>query len=185
MPLVALAFVLLAPVLALALLPVTLVLRYRAGRSRRRARGFVAALNALGFSLAAAVFLLGAALTSFWIDETLKHAAAGLAAGGALGIAGLTAARWEDERGALHYTENRWLVLGITLVVAGRVAWGFWRGWQAWQSGADHWAVAKGGVASLAAGGLVLGYSLVFSLGVTRRLLSRRRAGRTHGPAAG
>jgi hypothetical protein len=176
MPFVALGFVLLAPVLALALLPVTLVLRYRAGRSRRRARGFVAAVNALGFSLGAALFLTGAALTSLWIDATLKHAAAGLAAGGALGIAGLAAARWEDGRDALHFTENRWLVLGITLVVAARIAWGFWRGWSAWQSGADHWAVANGAVASLAAGGLVLGYSLVFSLGVTGRLLARRRA---------
>jgi hypothetical protein len=72
----------------------------------------------------------------------------------------------------LYYTPNRWLVLAITLVVAGRVAFGFWRSWNAWQTTDDYasWAAASGAAGSLAAGAVVLGYYLVYWLGVRRRL---------------
>ena len=177
MPLLALAFVLLLPVLAILLMPFTLLQRYRMGSKRRRARGWLATLNALGLALSTALFLLGAVVTSYWIEGTLTHALVGVAAGGALGVLGLLLSRWDnDEPGALHYTPSRWLVLAITLVVAARIAYGFWRAWHAWRSGADEWIAASGAAGSLAAGGLVLGYYLVYWLGVRRRLHAHERA---------
>jgi len=174
MPLLALAFVLLAPVLAIVLMPLTLVQRYRMGSARRRARGWVAALNVLGLALSIIGFLVGAAITDYWIPGAFVHALAGAAAGGVLGILGLLVSRWERAPDGLHYTPNRWLVLAITLVVAGRIAYGFWR---AWHSGL-HGIAASGATGSLAAGGIVLGYYLAYWLGVRRRL-------RTHGRAQG
>jgi hypothetical protein len=177
MPLLALALVLLLPVLAILSMPLILVQRYRLGSKRRRARGWLAALNALGFALSTALFLLGAAVTSHWIEGTLAHALVGVAAGGALGVLGLLLSRWDsDEPGALHYTPSRWLTLAITLVVAARIGYGFWRAWHAWRSGAEGWIAASGAAGSLAAGGLVLGYYLVYWLGVRRRLRLHERA---------
>ena len=69
-----------------------------------------------------------------------------------------------------------WLVLGITLVVTARVVYGFWRTWHAWRAAYEHTAViAAAGVAgSLAAGGVVLGYYVIYWAGVRRRI--RRHA---------
>jgi hypothetical protein len=171
MPLFALAFVLLVPVLAIVLMPFTLVQRYRVGSSRRRARGWVAALNVLGLGLSTIGFLLAAAMTDYWVPGAFVHALAGTAAGGLLGLFGLVVSRWEHEPEGLHYTQNRWLVLAITLVVAGRIGYGFWR---AWHSGL-HGIAASGATASLAAGGIVLGYYLSYWLGVRRRLRAHVR----------
>jgi hypothetical protein len=168
MPILALLLVLLLPVLALLLMPFTLVQRYRMGSARRRARGWLAALNVFGLAFSNALFLLGAAFTSYWIAGVFTYALLGVAAGGALGVLGLLLTRWEHEQGALHYTPNRRLVLAITLVVAARVAYGFWRAAHGWYSGEEQWIRGAGG--TLAAGGLVLGYSFVYSLGVRRRL---------------
>jgi hypothetical protein len=85
--------------------------------------------------------------------------------------------RWEATPGALHYTPNRWLVLAITLSVASRLLYGMWRGWQAWQAGLNGapWLVASGAAGSLAAGAVVLGYYLIYWLGVRRRLHAHNR----------
>src|SRR5262249_57804193 len=99
--------------------------------------------------------------------------------GGVIAVVGLLATRWEREPAGLHYTPNRWLVLAITLVVAGRIAYGFWR---AWRSGL-HGIAASGATGSLAAGGLVLGYYLFYWIGVRRRLRAYGRA-RTAGNSA-
>ncbi len=64
MPLLALGLVLLLPILAILSMPLILVQRYRMGSRRRRARGWLATLNAVGLSLSTVLFLLGAALTS-------------------------------------------------------------------------------------------------------------------------
>ena len=121
MPFLALLLVLLLPVIALLLMPFTLVQRYRMGSARRRARGWLAALNVFAMAFSNALFLLGAAFTSYWIAGVFTQALLGVAAGGALGVVGFLLTRWEHEQGALHYTPNRWLVLAITLVVAARV----------------------------------------------------------------
>jgi hypothetical protein len=172
-PLIAiLAFTLIVILLAIALTPLALVQRYRLGTARRRARGWVATINAAGLALSAVVFLLSAALTSLWIPGALSHAAAGFVAGSLTGLVGLALTRWESSAGAWYYTPNRWLVLALTLTVAARVAFGFWRSWNAWQTTSDYaaWAAASGAAGSLAAAAVVLGYYLIYWLGVRRRI---------------
>ena len=172
MPLLILAFVLFAILAAIALTPLALVQRYRLGTARRRARGWSAALNIAGLALSSMLFLAGAAITTLWIPNALTYTGSGFAAGCVLGVVGLILTRWEPGRGSLHYTPNRWLVLGITLVVAARLAYGFWRSWHAFQVAPDYgsWVAASGAAGSLAAGAVVLGFYLTYWLGVRRRL---------------
>jgi hypothetical protein len=160
-------------VLALvALIPLALVQRYRMGTARQRARGWLAALNLVGLTLSAAMFLVTAALTSIWVPSAFAYTVAGLAIGGVLGMAGLWLTLWEPEPSGLHYTPNRWLVLGVTLLVTGRVLFGFWRAWHTWRAGADDaaWFAVAGVAKSMAAGAVVLGYYLAFWIGVRRRI---------------
>jgi hypothetical protein len=158
-----------------ALMPLALVNRYRMGTSRRRARGWLATINVAGTALSVVLFLAGAAVTSIWVPDAFTYTTAGLAAGCVLGALGLSLTRWEPAPGALHYTPNRWLVLGITLLVTARLAYGFWRGWHTWRAGIEgaSWVAASGVAGSMAAGAVVLGYYLVYWMGVRRRL--RRR----------
>ena len=166
---------LLIPVLVVialvALVPISLVQRYRMGTSRQRARGWLATLNLVGISISAVMFLAGAAVTNYWVPHALTYSAAAFAAGCALGIVGLWLTRWERAPGALHYTPNRLLVLAITLVVTARIAYGFWRGIHVWRSGIDDasWFGASGIAGSMAAGAVVLGYYLAYWIGVRRR----------------
>jgi len=171
-PLLILAFVLFAILAAIALTPLALVQRYRLGTARRRARGWSAALNIAGLALSSTLFLAGAAVTALWIPNAFTYAAAGFAGGCGLGLVGLRLTRWEPGRGFLHYTQNRWLVLGITIVVTARLAFGFWRSWRAWHVAPDYgsWVAASGAAGSLAAGAVVLGFYLTHWLGVRRRL---------------
>ena len=153
-------------------IPFSLVMRYRAGKARRLARGWVLTVNLVMLSLSIALFLAGAAATSFWVPRAFVYALAGLAAGGTLGIAGLLATRWERTPNGLFFTPNRWLVLLVTLVVAARISFGIWRSWHAWHHGAGAvgWLQAFGVAQSLAAGAIVLGYYLVYLLGLRGRL---------------
>lgn len=171
MPLLALALIPVVILLAILLMPLSLVQRYRMGTARRQARGWLATLNVAMIALSTLLFLVGAAVTSFWVPRALAYGALGVAGGGALGVVGLWLSRWEPGPGVLHYTPNRWLVLGVTLLVAARIGYGFWRSWHAWRSGVEDaaWVAAAGIAGSLAAGGVVLGYYLVFWLGVRRR----------------
>jgi len=177
-PLIAVAVVLVAVLGLIALMPLSLVLRYRAGTARRLARGWVATVNVLGIAASAALFLAVAALTSLWVPRAFTYTLLGLAGGCLLGLLGLLSSRWEATPGSLHYTPNRWLVLAITLVVTSRLIYGFWRGWQAWRStpGDTSLLVAFGAAGSLAAGAVVLGYYLAYWTGIWRRL---KRHGRT------
>ena len=72
-----------------ALIPIALVQRYRMGTARQRAKGWLAAINIVGFALSAAMFLVTAAFTSIWVPGALTYTAAGLATGFVLGVAGL------------------------------------------------------------------------------------------------
>lgn len=155
----------------LALVPISIVQRYRLGTSRQRARGWLAAVNLTGLSLSAIVFLGGAAFTSIWVPHAFTYSAAGLAIGAVLGVLGLGLTRWEHGGDALHYTPNRLLVLGVTLVVTARIAFGLWRAIHAWRTGiADEtWWGVSGIAGSMAAGAVVLGYYLAFWIGVRRR----------------
>ena len=160
-----------------ALIPLSLLLRYRAGTARRRARAWLAAVNVIGIACSTALFLAAAAVTSFWASRAFAYSLLGLAAGGLLGLLGIWLSRWETTPAALHYTPNRWLVLGLMLVVVSRLVYGIWRGWHAWRSApGDGSALAAFGVAgSLAAGALVLGYYLAYWIGVWHRARRHRR----------
>ena len=185
MPLLFVALVLLL-LLAFFLLaiPLSLILRYRAGRARRLARRWVATTNLVSLVISIGLFLTGAALTSFWVPRALAYCALGLLVGGALGLIGLLATRWEPTPTGLWYTPNRWLVLFVTLVVTARIGYGFWRAWHAWYQGAGgaSWLDAFGVAESMAAGALVLGYYAVYFWGLRRRVsrspsVSRSRRG--------
>jgi hypothetical protein len=171
-PFLILGFTLLVILLAIALTPLSLIQRYRLGTSRRRARGWLLALNVGGLLLSILMFLAGAALTSIWVPHAFVYSMTGLAAGGLLGVFGLVFTRFEAAPGSLHYTPNRWLVLAITLAVSARVLFGLWRSWAAWRAAPDTaaWAAASGAAQSLGVGAVVLGYYFVYWLGVRRRL---------------
>jgi hypothetical protein len=175
--LVALALVPLVVLLAVVLMPLSLVQRYRVGSSRRQARGWLATLNAVAIGVSTVLFLAGALVTDFWVPRAFAYAAAGVAGGALLGLLGLWLSRWEETPATLHFTPNRWLVLGVTLLLAARIVYGLWRAVHAWQAGAGDgsWLAAAGIAGSLAAGGVVLGYYLVFWAGVRRRVRRRDR----------
>jgi hypothetical protein len=169
-PLVLLALALLiAPI---ALMPLALVFRYRAGTARRQARGWVVTLNLVALAISTALFLLGAVLTGIWVPNALLYSVLGLLGGIALGIVGLWVSRWERAPQALHYTPNRWLVLAVTLLVTARLLYGFWRAWDTWRTtpGDTSLLAAFGIAGSMAAGAVVLGYYLSYWAGVRRRL---------------
>jgi hypothetical protein len=165
LPLLVVALVL----LWLLLMPFALWQRHRLGRARRRAIAWVAAFNAWSLLGSVLVFGFSASLAGYWVDAALAHAAAGLGAGVLLGWAGLALTRFEATPQGLYYTPNRWLVLALTLVVAGRIAYGLWRMQQAWAADAHAaWLSQQGSV--LALGGLLLGYYLAYAWGLRRRI---------------
>jgi hypothetical protein len=155
-----------------ALVPFSIVQRYRMGTSRQRARGWLTTINLAGIALSAILFLAGAAVTTVWVPHAFTYTAAGLVVGCVLGFIGLWLTRWEPAPGSLHYTPNRWLVLGITLVVTARLIYGFWRGLHTWRAGVEgaSWFGAAGIPGSMTAGAVVLGYYLAYWVGVRRRL---------------
>ncbi|MEO5897352.1 MAG: DUF1453 domain-containing protein [Vicinamibacterales bacterium] len=159
-----------------ALIPISIVQRYRMGTARQRARGWLATINITGLALSAMMFLVSAAITNVWVPDALKYTSAGLLGGCLFGNVGLHLTRWEPSVGALHYTPNRLLVLTLTLVITARIFYGFWRGWHTWRAGIEgsSWFAAAGVAGSMAAGAVVLGYYLTYWIGVRRRLRRQR-----------
>ena len=175
MPLIALAIVI---VLAfIALIPFSIVQRFRMGTARRQARRWVATLNLVAIAVSLALFLAGALITTQWIPGALTYTLMGLSVGAILGLIGTGLTRWEYSGGRVQYTPNRWLVLAITLVVAARVSYGFWRGWEAWRASVESmaWVAASGVAGSMSAGAVVLGYYLIFWMGVRRHVRRYQR----------
>jgi hypothetical protein len=177
MPLLLLALPFVLVLALLVLMPLSLLQRYRMGTARRSARGWVATANVVAMTLSVAFFMTVAALTSVFVLNAFTYALLGLLGGCLLGILGLWLSRWEPAHGSLHYTPNRWLVLAITLVVTGRVAYGVWRAWHTWRVSPDDtaWLASAGLAGSLAAGAVVLGYYLTYWVGVRRRVHRHRR----------
>ncbi|ROU04443.1 DUF1453 domain-containing protein [Lysobacter enzymogenes] len=176
MPLLLIPLALLALALLWALLiPVGLIQRYRYGKARRRALGWAVSLGA-GFSLLSLLlFFAGAWVSGHWVADAPLFAAGGLAAGLPLGALGLALTRFEDEPRGLYYTPSRWIALGLTLLIAARLGYGLWQGLHAWSADAPHaWLPRQGGL--FAVGGLLLGYYLVYTLGLRRRLRRHRLA---------
>ena len=181
MPLLILPIVLLLGVLlALLMLPLTLLRRYRMGTARRRAFGWVVQVNAWGWVLSVLGLLAGGAWATRWADNALLYTVAGLAAGALLGVAGIKLAHFEFTPKGLFHTPSKWLVLTVTLVLASRIAYSLWHLWQ--QSRLDgpvsaHWqSLMHAHVGTFAAAGLLMGYYLVYEWGVKSRLkyLSKR-----------
>ena len=167
-----LLLVLLLPLIFIALLPVILIQRYRVGSARRLARPWTATLNVALMAFSAISFLIGAAVTAIWVPNAFIGATAGIALGAGLGSLGLMLTRWEPTAATLHYTPNRWLVLVVTFVVSARVLYGLWRSWTVVENGVygTPMVLAFGIPQSLAAGGAVIGYYVVYRWGVRRRL---------------
>ena len=167
---------LLIPLLVIVLIPVSLVLRLRRGTMRRQARRWMVTANMIAATLSTVMFLIGALITSRWVPDVLRYSLTGLGVGAVLGLSGFALTRWESSGGVVHYTPNRWLVVTVTIFVAARIIYGFWRVWNAWQSGVEEIAtVAAPGIAmSMAAGAVVLGYYLIYWTAVRRRLRSSR-----------
>jgi hypothetical protein len=155
---------------AIALLPLSLLQRYRVGAARRPVRGWFITLNLIAIVISTMLFLVGAAVTNAWIADTFLYTLIGLAAGCLLGAIGLALTRWEITPHSFYFTPNRWLVLLVTLLVTARVLYGVWRSWHAWSAGLHAWSAAFGVAGSMAAGAVVLGYYLAYWLGVRRRL---------------
>ena len=159
------------------LIPVSIVQRFRMGTARRQGRHWVATINLVGAVASVLALFVVALITNRWVPETFAYTVAGFALGGAIGALGTGLTRWEDGGRHLHYTPNRWLVLAVTLVVAVRLVYGFWRTWEAWHLSIERGAlVAASGVAgSTSAGAVVLGYYLVFWSGVRHRVRRHRQ----------
>jgi hypothetical protein len=151
------------------LLPLTLWARYRAGRARRRAQAWVVRANAWLLVVSLALFALSAWIAGHWAPQALRDAALGALGGGALGIVGLWLTRFEREAGALVYTPNRWLVLGLTGLVAVRLLAGLWLAWHG--DGASSGWLQAGSL--FAVGGVLLGYYLAYTWGLRARLPAR------------
>lgn len=163
--------------LGVLLLPLSIIQRYRMGTSRRLARGWVVAINFFGIVVSVGILMIVAMISTAWIPQAFPYTVAGLMGGCLLGLLGLISSRWEPSARALHYTPNRWLVLSITLVVAARLFYGFWRGWAAWKAapGDTSWLVESGAAGSMGAGAVVLGYYLTYWAGLWYRVKQHRQ----------
>jgi hypothetical protein len=153
----------------------SLALRYRAGTARRQARRWVASLNVWATSLSAVFFVSFTLLLSFWVESAFRFALIGMAVGGILGLVGLAMTRWESQPGGLFYTPSRWLALIVTLAIAARFAYGWWRATHSGSSitapGDQHWLItASGTQLSLAVAAGLIGYYMVYSIGVRLRI---------------
>jgi hypothetical protein len=159
----------------------SLALRYRAGTARRQARRWVATLNVWATGFSAVFFLSLALLLSFWVGSAFRFALIGMACGAVLGLLGLALTRWESRPEGLFYTPSRWLAFLIVLAIAARVVYGWWRATHSGSSSApgdQYWLVtASGTQLSLAVAAGLIGYYLVYSLGVRLRL-TRHEHGR-------
>ena len=150
-----------------------LAVRYRAGTARRQARRWVASLNVWVTSFSALFFLSFTLLLSFWVGSAFRFALIGMAFGGILGLVGLAMTRWESQPEALFYTPSRWLALLVTLAIAARFVYGWWRATHsgAPSSGDQHWLIAASGTQlSVAVAAGLIAYYLVYSIGVRLRM---------------
>jgi hypothetical protein len=160
----------------LVMLPLSIVMRFRAGSMRRRAWGWMTSLNLFAAALSATLLLVTAAISNSWIPNAFLYTLTGVAAGFALGFLGLALSRWETTPQGVHYTPNRWLILTLTVIVTSRILYGFWRAWNAWQTtpNGESWLAASGAAGSMAAGAVVLGYYVVYWAGLQRRVRKHR-----------
>ena len=149
----------------------SLALRYRAGTARRQGRRWVATMNVWATSFSAALFLCFIFLISFWLGPTLRFALAGMAVGAVLGLLGLVLTRWESHPEGLFYTPSRWLALLVVLAIAARLVYGWWHTMHRSAPDDQHWLwSASGTQLSVAVAAGLIGYYLVYAIGVRIRI---------------
>ena len=163
-------------VLWLLFLPVLLLQRYRLGRARQRAIGWIVGLNAWLLLASAALLLAGAWLGQRWIVDALPFAAGGLAVGILLGMLGTRFATLEFTAAGVFHTPNRWLVLLLTGVVAVRIALGMWQSCLHLDAGHASGGLLEQQGSLFALGGLLMGHYLAYAWGLRRALRSLRLA---------
>jgi hypothetical protein len=151
----------------------SLILRYRAGTARRQARRWVASMNIWMTSFSAVFFLAFTFLLSFWVDAAFRFAVIGMGCGAVVALVGLAITRWESRPQGLFYTPNRWLALLVTLAIAARIVYGWWRATHSGSNapGDQHWLITASGMQlSLAIAAGLIAYYLVYSIGVRLRI---------------
>jgi len=154
----------------------SLALRYRAGTARRQGRRWVATMNVWATSFSAALFLCFSFLISFWLGPTLRFALTGMCFGGFLGLLGLLLTRWESQPDGLFYTPSRWLALLVMLAIAARLVYGGWHTMHRGATDGQHWFLSASGTqVSLAVAGALIGYYLVYAIGVRLRVVRHER----------
>jgi MFS family permease len=159
----------------------SLALRYRAGTARRQGRRWIASLNVWMTSLSAVLFLSFTFVISFWLGTAFRFALIGMGFGGIVGLLGLALTRWESQPEGLFYTPSRWLAILVTLAIAARFVYGWWHATHSGSSapGDKHWLMtASGTELSLTVAAGLIGYYLVYSIGVRLRVArhEQRRA---------
>jgi hypothetical protein len=156
----------------------SLALRYRAGTARRQGRRWVATMNVWMTSFSAILFFFFTFLISFWLGPTLRFALFGMGFGALLGLLGLALTHWETEPEGLFYTPSRWLALLVTLAIAARLVYGWWHAMHRGGAtpGDQHWLMtASGTQISIAVAAGLIGYYLVYAIGVCIRLNRHER----------
>ena len=168
--LLALPLLALLLVLLLALLPLSLWQRYRAGTSRRRAWSWALALGWWVSLLSSALYAVSVAIAGLFWPQAWIYSAIAWPAGLLLGALGHALTRFEATPQGLYYQSNRWLVLGLTVLVAVRVGAGMVQAVRFWLHGTPWpqagWLSHAG---LLAIAGLLLGYATAQAFGLYRR----------------
>jgi hypothetical protein len=155
----------------------SLALRYRAGTARRQGRRWVATMNVWATSFSAVFFLCFSFLISFWLGPTSRFALAGMAVGSFLGLLGLMLTRWESHPDGFFYTPSRWFALLIMLAITARLAYGWWHTVHRGMPDQQHWLwSASGTQLSVAVAAGLIGYYLVYAIGVRIRITRRERS---------
>jgi len=170
-PIIVLALLLFVLLAFAGVVLLSLALRYRAGTARRQARRWVATANVWATSFSAVFFLSFTLLLSFWVGSAFRFTLVGMGVGAILGWLGLAMTRWETRPDSLFYTPSRWLAFTIVAAIAARLVYGWWRATHSSPHGDQHWLLtASATQLSLAVAAGLIGYYLVYSVGVRLRL---------------
>lgn len=173
MPIIVFALLLFVLLAFAGVILLSLALRYRAGTARRQARCWVASLNLWATSLSAIFFLSFTLMLSIWVGSAFQYAVIGIGMGAIIGLLGLALTRWESRREGLFYTPNRWLAFLIVFAIAARVVYGWWRATHPGSNapGDHHWLITASGMQlSLAVAAGLIGYYLIYSIGVRLKI---------------
>lgn len=100
-----------------------------------------------------------------------------MAAGSLLGLLGLILTRWESHPEGFFYTPSRWLALLLILAIAARLIYGWWHAAHIGTPAIRHWLTsASGAQLSIAVAAGLIGYYLVYAIGVRLRIARHERS---------